>query len=232
MEDIKKEELVEETSTSEVKEETTEETTEETKVEETTETETTEQDPLEVELEKVKKKSGKSEKEKATYSLQKNAERLIELGGDPSAILKIESKTENDEESIDEDDKPVTQGQLKKIIAAGATKTALQMADDIENPTEQELVKYYIENRIVPSGDPAQDFKDAQGSVNSLKNAQILEETNRKAEAKNHSNASSVDANSTEVQGELSPEESVFLGPPFNMTKDQILKTREKEKKA
>ena len=103
---MKKEDIVEETSTSEVKEETTEETTE---VEETTETETTEQDPLEVELEKVKKKSGKSEKEKATYSLQKNAERLIELGGDPSAILKVESKTENDEESVDEDDKQGTQ---------------------------------------------------------------------------------------------------------------------------
>ena len=229
MKDIKKEEIVEETSTSEVKEEETKETTEETKVEETAETETTEQDPLEVELEKVKGKGGRSELERASYSLQKNADRLKELGGDPRAILKLEKRDEIDEEPIDEDDKPVTQGQLKKIIAAGATKTALQMADDIENPTERELVKYYVENRIVPSGDPTQDFKDAQGSVNSLKNAQILEETNRKAEAKTHSNASSVDANSTEVQGELSPEESIFLGKPFNMTKEEILKTREKK---
>jgi len=232
MQDIKKEDIVEETSTSEVEKETTEETKEETtKVEETFETETTEQDPLEAELERVKStKGGRSEIEKATYSLQNTARRLIKLGESPSAILGIEKETETFEEDIvDEDDKPVTQGQLKKIIAASATKTALQMADDIESPTEKELVKYYVENRIVPSGDPAQDFKDARLAVNSLKNTQILEETGRKTEVRNHSNASSVDARTTETEGELSPEEKVFLGAPFNMTKEEILKTREKK---
>jgi hypothetical protein len=216
-ENIKEEDLKEEvTPASEEKVET------EVEVETTTEVET-EQDPLKIELEKVRKSGGKTEREKADFTLKKNAERVKELGGDPADILGIKVEEPDLE---DEDEKPLTVGMFKKIQQAGATKTAIQLAEEIQDETEKELVKYYLENRIQASGNPQEDLRDARRMVNAVKNEQIITEVKRKTKPNTHSNASGANANHDELKGELTRDEMVFLGKPFNMSKEAILKLR------
>lgn len=198
-------------------------TSEDTVVAETTETETTEQDPLKTELEKVQK-SGKTEFEKAQFSLKKNAERVRELGGDPNAILGIDVEKEIIE-SNDEDDQPITRGEFKKLMVQTATKTALQLADEIKDETERELVKYYLENRIAPSGNPQEDLRDAKRIANSVKNEQIVQEVARKTAPKTHSNSSGTPAR-YEEEIVYTPDEQAMMRPPFNMTSKQVLDAR------
>ncbi len=207
-ENIKPEDLVETPVTS------TEATAEET-------VENPEQDLLKPELEKVKN-SGRTEAEKASFSLKKNAERARELGIDPMAVLgiKAEPKDETD------DDRPLTIGEYKRIQATQSSKTALQMADDITDASERELVKHYLENRIVPSGNPNEDFRDARRAVNSVKNELIIQEQTRKNPAKTHSNASSGPAKGTTQEPELTPAE-LQLMKFGHLTKEEVLKARQ-----
>jgi len=218
-ENLKMEDLVEQVdSTSE-----TTEQVETTEVVETTPEVTTEQDPLKIELEKVQNKGGRTELEKAQYSLKKNAERLKELGGDPTLVLGIEPKEDDEEEN--EDDKPVTLGMLKKMQNVNATKTAMQLAEEIPDNTEKELVKYYLENRIQPSGNPQEDLKDARRMVNAVKNEQIVQEISRKTPAQTHSNSSGVDAKQEQAIV-YTQEELQMMRPPFNVTPAEILASR------
>lgn len=180
-----------------------------------------EQDPLKDELERVQK-TGKTEAEKAAFSLKKNAERAKELGVDVDEVLGRTKPTVTDED----DDKPITRGDLKRIQQEQASKTALQLADEIQTESERELTKYHLQNSIRSTGNPSEDLKLARAIVNQSKNAKILEELDRKADAKRHSNGSGVDAKNTEIQGELTPQEMQFMQKPFNMTKEQILKAR------
>lgn len=204
------EDIVEETtSTSEEVAETTE----------TKETEVVEQDPLKTELERVRT-VGKTEKEKAEYSLKKNAERVKALGGDPTQILGFK-----EEQVSEEDDRPVTIGMLKRMQEETTAKTALQMAEEISNETERELVKYHLQNTIRSTGTPAQDLKLARALVNSVKNSQILEETARKTAPKTHSNASGVDAKQ-EKEVAFTPDEQRMMAPPFNVSPAEILEAR------
>lgn len=181
--------------------------------------ETPEQDPLKTELEKVK--SGRTEAEKAAFSLKKNADRVRELGGDPASILDIGQPT-------DGDDTPVTRAELNELIAKQGSKTALQLAEEITDSTERELVKHYLETRITASGNPHDDLRDARRLVNSIKNEQILEEQNRKSPAKTHSNSSGVDGKSSKPEPELTPEEMLFTKAPFNMSVADIIKSRQR----
>lgn len=191
-----------------------------------TSTTETEQDPLKVELEKVQR-TGKTEKEKAEYSLKKNAQRVRELGGDPDAILGVNSK--NTDDLDEDDDKPITRGELKRIEQARANKSAIQLAEEIPNETERELTKYHLENSIKSTGNPAEDLKLARSIVNAVKNTKIIEEATRKGDTKNHSSSSGVDAKNDIVQGELTAQEIPFLSKPFNMTKEAIIKARPKK---
>lgn len=210
MENIKMEDIVEKDSTSESKQ-----------VEETSETNTTEQDPLKIELDRVQKKP-KSEIEKAKDNLFFNAKRAKELGIDPAEILGFKSK---EDEEVDEDDTPVTVGMLRKIQQENASKTALQLADEISNEAERELVKYHLQNTIKSTGIPTEDLKLSRALVNSVKNSQIIEETTRATPVKTHSNSSGVDAKQ-EKEITYSPDELQMMKPPFNMTPAQILEAR------
>lgn len=177
-----------------------------------------EQDPLKEELEKVQKKDGRTELEKAAFSLKKNAERLKELGGDPSSILGVEK------DDVEEDDKPVTMGMLKKLQQETASKTAVQLAEAIGNETERELTKYHLENSIKSTGNPQEDFRLAQAIVNSVRNAKIIEESARKPEAKNHSSASGADKKHI-PQEEITAQEQMFM-KQFGLTKEEVIKAR------
>lgn len=190
------------------------------------------QDPFKDELTRVqniKNPETRTEKEKAEFTLRKNAERVKELGGDPTSILGANAKSETE---FDEDDnKPFTIGDFKKFQQETVKKTALQLADSISNETERELVKYYLQNRIVPSGNPDEDFKFARLQANAVKNSQIMEESARKPAAKTYSSASGADAKYDPVETqELTNYEKQFLGKPWKMTKEQIIKARRPQK--
>ena len=181
-----------------------------------------EQDPLKGELEKVTR-TGRTEAEKAAFSLKKNAERARELGIDPAEVLGL--SVEKPVESIDnDDDAPVTIGMLKRFQQEGAKKTALQMAEEIQSESERELTKYYLENRIVPSGNPTQDLADARELVNAKKNARILEEAARKTPAKQFSSASSAPARHEEPV-EFTKDE-ITLMKFGGLTKEEVLAAR------
>lgn len=189
---------------------------EDTKVTPAVTTETTpvvEQDPLKTELDKVQRK-GRTRTEKLIFTRNRIDQQLKEEGVD---INEVED---------DEDTKPVTIGMLKKIQAESATKTALDLANEISNDTERELTKYHLENTIRSTGNPQQDFELAQGLVNAVKNRQILDETTRKPELRTHSSGAGAPAKVVKTQDDLTAEELSFTKPPFNMTKEQILKAR------
>lgn len=214
MTEIKMEDLVEQDTTSASEQ-----------VETTVETE---QDPLIAELDKVQNfrpRPVRTEAEKATFSLKKNAERVKELGLNPEEILGIKSNSHS-EEDIDDEDRPLTVKEYKLMQQEQATKTASDLADAIPGQVERELVKFHIKNTIKSTGNPAEDLRLARMLANGAKNASIVEEVTRKPQAKNFSNATSANAIETPVEQELSKEEMQFMKPPFNLSKEQIIKAR------
>lgn len=172
-----------------------------------------EQDPLKTELEKVQRK-GRTKAEKLQYTKKRVEEQLKELG--------IEDEPEDDEDS-----KPVTLGMLKKLQAQTATKTALDMANEVSTETERELLKYHLENTIRSSGNPAEDFKLAQSLVNAVKNQQITEEVLRKPAARSHSSGGQP-AKVAKEEEDFTAEELSYMKPPFNLKKADIIKARQK----
>lgn len=187
-----------------------------------TPTEPSQADPIKQELEKVQK-TGRTEAEKAAFSLKKNAERAKELGVDPAEILGF--KAESGE--LDKD-APLTVGMYEQMQKDRAQKTALQLADDIGDENERELTKHYLTNRIVSSGDPQADLQLAKGMVNSVRNSQILEETARATAAKAHASGAGAPPKREQNGGELTPAELPFTKAPYNMSKEQVIAARPK----
>lgn len=180
-------------------------------------TKVVEQDPLKTELDKVQRKS-RTRAEKLLYTKKRIEEQLKEEG--------IE-----DEPLEDEDAKPMTIGDFKKLQAERTTKTALDMANEVSSEVERELLKYHLENTIRSTGNPAEDFKLARSLVNSVKNQQITEEILRKPTAKSHPTGGGAPARQTEPEEELSPEELAYTRAPWNMSKVDIIKVRKGEMK-
>lgn len=173
-------------------------------------------DPLKKELEKVKKP--RTRKEKILYKKSLLEKELAELGDD------------GDEVDPEEDpNKPVTVADLDRRDAEKVRKDALALTDDIEDETERELVRHHIENTIKPSGDPQQDFKNARAIVNSVKNGQIAEEAARRTTPPRTGTGSGAPAKPDDKVFEPTPEEATFMRPPYNLTKEDIIKARQKE---
>lgn len=180
-------------------------------------------DPIKIELDKVKRQDSRSEAEKAAFSLKKTAERLKELGGDPASVLNITSNKTDD----DDEDAPVTVGMLKKIEAEKAQKTSIQMADSIQDSDRRELVKHYLSNRIIPTGDPNEDFRTAIAMVDSLKNKQLLEEVARSNSSRSYTSAPGAPAKTGGItDAPLTPEEAGFM-KAFGLSKEEVIKARE-----
>lgn len=174
------------------------------------------QDPLKRELDKARKP--RTEAEKAAFSLRKNAERARELGLDPTEIL--------GDGAGEGKDKVVTVEMLEQRDKDKAAKTAISLADEqIENETERELVKHHLESSIRPSGNPATDLANARAIVNSVKNKQIADEAARRGDPTRHGSGNGAPGNH-EMTFTPTEEESRFMKPPFNVTKDDILKAR------
>ena len=163
-----------------------------------------------------------SEKEKAAFTLKKNAERLAELGGDPAEVLNIRP-TINLDEDLD-DDKPLTVKDFRQLQKNDAKKTALQLADELPED-ERDEVKALLESRIVPSGNAEQDLRDARAIVNTAHNAKIAEHLANKTNPKKTAAGGSSDARS-EDEFVPTPDEAAFMKPPYNTSKEKILAAR------
>lgn len=178
------------------------------------------QDPLKQELEKVQKQTTKTKKEKLEYSKRRIEKQLEELGGEEGDEPILEDGEKED------DDKPVTVGMLRQRDAQAATKTALQLADEIADEAERELTRFHLENTIRPTGDPKKDLELAQVHVNDVKNRQIIEQMNHKPEATKIVTDGGHNPNDGKIEAELTADELPFTRPPFNMSKELIISKR------
>lgn len=167
--------------------------------------------------------NNRTEKEKAEFSLKKNAERLKALGGDPSALLGV-TKPLDDEDEID-DNTPVTFGKLKELQKREGTKSALQMADSIQDEQERNEVKTLLSTRITSSGNAEADLALARNAVNSEKNRQMAEEANRRTRPTRTAAGGSAPGK-TEDRFEPTAEEALFMQAPYNVPKAKILEAR------
>lgn len=170
-------------------------------------------------------KSKYTEKEKAEYVIKSTANRLKELGGDPAEILGIKQQFTVDEDLPD--DKQLTVRDLRNIQRSDATKSAMQMADEIQDEEERETVKTILQTRIVPSGNAMEDLRLARAGVNAERNMRIVEEAERRRNPKLTASGSS-QPGATEEDSSLTPEEEVFTRPPYNLSKEKILAKRPK----
>jgi hypothetical protein len=172
-------------------------------------------DPIREERERIESSGEKklTKRERLLFAKGKIEEQLKEFGGD--VVEGIDPTT------------PVTVGMLEEMRKGEAKKTAIDLAQTIENEDERIVVVDYLENRIVPSGNPEADLKLARAAVNSLRNEQLLSETQRGGTAKTHSSGSGAPSVQTSNE-ELTPTEMVFTQPPYNLTKAEIVSKRPK----
>ena len=177
----------------------------------------------ETKVEKKEPSQLRTEKEKAEFSLKKNAERLKELGGDPNSILGI--KPDIVKNSDEDDNTPLTLGKLKEYQKQSAQRTALQLAEDLDE-SEREDVKSLLASRITPSGNAEADLALARGAANAKKNAMIAEEAMRKTRP-NRTASGGTQPGKPQETFEPTAEEQVFMRPPYNMSKEKIIKLRE-----
>ncbi len=179
-----------------------------------------------VEAEKAAKapsqKNERSEKEKAEFTLRKNAERLAELGGDPAETLNIRPQINLNDEL--DDDKPLTVKDFRELQKKDAHKTSLQLAEELPD-NERDEVKTLLENRITPSGNAEEDLKLARAAVNAIHNAQIAELISNRVSPKKTAAGGSADS---KIGDEFipTPDEVRFMQPPYNLTKEQVLAAR------
>lgn len=169
---------------------------------------------------KTPEPSHRTEKDKAIYTFKKQAERLKELGVDSTEILGTKTVSESKNDEIPE--------WYRQEKAKEQTQTALQLADKLPDEETREQVKTYLTTRIIPSGNPEQDFRDALGAVSSSKNKQIIEELSRVIPPRTIATGGSSDAKQEE---EFVPtdEEARYMKPPYNVSKEKILEARKKE---
>lgn len=176
--------------------------------------------PVVTELEKEQKRNQRSEKEKAEYSLKMNAKRLQDLGGNPTEVLGIREASQEEDSDVPD--------WYRKEKAKEAQRTALELADDIPDDADKNLVKEYLSKRIVPSGNAQDDFRLALSAVMSLKNKQVIEEIARRTPPRVVAAGGS---QPVKVEDQFAPtqEESIMMQPPYNVSKEKILEARKKE---
>lgn len=164
------------------------------------------QDPVKRELEKVKERKTFTRKERLEFEKKKIDEQLNEL-----------------EPKIVDNDALVTVGMLEQREKNKQRETALDLAEQIEDEAERELVKHQLES-VITGGTPEERIKVARGYVNSLRNAQIAEEVARSKNAKS-GNQPGAPARK-DIAFEPTPEEAVFMQPPYNLTKEEVIAKR------
>jgi hypothetical protein len=171
----------------------------------------------------LQKKPERTEKEKAMFTLRKTADRVRQLGADPEEVLGLKKEPVDEDMS---DDTFLTVGAFKDIQKKEARKTALEMAQQIEDEYERAEVIRAL-SRVVPSGKAIDDYNFAVSAAGAKRSYMIAEDIQRRiAPAKTASGGST--SAKKEEQFEPTEEEKVFMSPPYNLTKEDVLKARGK----
>lgn len=175
-----------------------------------------ESSPVHTELNKIKAKGkGKTELEKLEYTERKLQERKKELLAEQGINTDVSG----------DDSTPITKADLLKWEKEKSQKTALEMAEDVEDDAERELLKHHLTSTIRPSGNPKDDFKHAQSLVNTVKNSQLLELASKKGPVRTAASPAGAPPRYEPVF-EPTAEERIFMRHPYNMSKEDILKAR------
>ena len=177
--------------------------------------------PLERELERLKPK--RTQEEKLEYNINRMQRELNRIRGIDD---NIKSNSYNDTE---EDDRPLTVGEFRKLQAQQAAKSAIELAEAIPNSAERELTKFHIENTIRPSGDANEDLARARALANSVRNQQIADMHAKRVPPSNHSGSTGVPANQPKEQLNLTKEE-LELKQLAGLSDEEILDARRRFK--
>ena len=137
-------------------------------------------------------------------------------------LQKIQEQLAEDEQ--EDESRPATMGDLKKIKQEEVRKSALELALQIEDVDEKNEVVKLLSERIIPSENPAEDFKLARETVNAKKAMMIAEEQNRKGTPATHASMPGAPGTVTETFTPT-PEEVYFMNA-FNLSKEKILEAR------
>lgn len=168
-----------------------------------------EEDPVKAELEAVEKKSKRTALEKLEYSKRRIEEQLAEEKA-KSGI-------------VEDDDRPMTVAEYKRLRGVEGIESASEMADNIEDEHERKLTKHYLENSVKPSGDPKADFSLAQAMVNAVKNRQVAEDSGRAMKVRTNSSTPSAPPKEKTQEIELSKEDAA-VARGFNLSQEEIAK--------
>lgn len=139
---------------------------------------------------------------------------------------KIEQQLE-ELENEEDDTRPLTVGDFKKMQQEKVKETALELATAIEDEAERNEVTSILESRIVPSGDANEDLRLARDMVNARKNAQIAEDLLRKQNPNAHASRPGAPGYTPDAFVPTA-EEVTFMNAPYNLTKEQIVEARKK----
>lgn len=152
--------------------------------------------------------------EKAEFARKKIDAQISFLKGESSVVPE------------DDDDAPVTRGDLKKLQIEQVEKTALDRAGEITDLKERELVIHHLTNTIKSTGDPQKDLELAYSIVHSTKNTEIAEELARGGVSR--ALPGSRGAPPKPAAGVFTPtaDEQAMMRPPFNLTEAQIVAAR------
>ncbi len=164
----------------------------------------------------VKPAPARTEEEKARYTIEKIYERFPHMRDGVAEV-------------VNDDDKPVTTSELRRVIAEMQTgiaeKSALELAESIANPIERKMVQHHIEHTIRPTGNAQNDLALAQSLVNAKRNEVALREQARRGVAKPASSATSAPLKEAPSMT-LTAEEQKFVGI---LTPEQIIAARSKD---
>jgi len=169
-------------------------------------------DPIAVEVQKIEtKKRPKAE------VLKYNIERLQK-----------ELEEENAKNGVVEDDSvPVTRAELKSFLAEKTQESALELAQGLVDENERKLTIHHLQNTIRSTGDAEKDFALALSLTNAVKNGQLAQESARAVRPRTVASAPSAPPKEKSNE-ELTSDEQKMMGPPFNLSKEQILAARPK----
>lgn len=130
-------------------------------------------------------------------------------------------------EAEEDDNRPITVGDLKKMKRDEVKQTALQLAESIEDADERVEVIRLLEDRIQPSNNPEEDLKLARTTVNALKNERVLEELSRKGTPNSHASIPGAPGKNTPAFTPT-PQEAELMRA-FGLTQEDVIRARERE---
>lgn len=169
----------------------------------------------------------RTEKDKVTFNLKRQAERAKEVGVDPAEVLGFKPRVEVPAETEDDDNKPLTRKDLREMQKQDARKSAEQMAQTLTDETERAAVLEEL-RFVVPSGDAQADFRRAQSIANAAKNAKIAEEAQRKTGAARTAAGGSSPSNTSTEEFEPTEDEAKLM-KNFGISKEKVIEARKRE---